>query len=145
MHKLPAVIALSLAVSACSREAPAPMDLGHVNSITDLYAKYGCTRQVSNPVMVTIEELLASPAKFEGRPVRIEGFYYSSFEHSAIYPNAEDGARFNTKRGLWVLEGLPERYKGKRVTVEGIFTARDHGHLGQWPATICNARGFAPR
>jgi hypothetical protein len=40
--------------------------------------------------------------------VRIEGFYYSSFEHSAIYPNAEDGVQFSTQNGLWVLEGLPE-------------------------------------
>lgn len=120
------------------------MDIRYVKSITDLYAKFGCTRPPSNPVMVTIEQLLESPGKYEGRPVRIEGFYYWSFEHTAIYPNAEDGARFNTRSGLWVLEGLPHRYNGKRVTVEGIFTSGTRGHLGQWPATICNARGYAP-
>lgn len=110
-----------------------------------MHAEYGCTRLLSNPVMVTIEQLLASPAKYEGRAVRFDGYYFRDFEHVGIYPAAEDGPQFHTDRGLWVLEGLPERYIGRRVTVEGIFTARSHGHIGQWPATICNVRGFAPR
>jgi hypothetical protein len=149
MHKLPTVIACLLALSACSRgapmPAPAPTELRHVRSVTDLYSEYGCTRTLSNPFMVTIEELLASPTRYEGKPVRIEGFYYSSFEHSAVYPNPDDGPGSHTQRGLWVLEGLPKRYSGKRVTVEGIFTSGTRGHLGQWPATICNVRGYAPR
>ena len=149
MSTRPLSVAILLTLSACSREAPAPKPepalVTRVNSITDLYAKYGCTRAPSNPAMITIGELLRSPNRYEGKPVRIEGFYYSSFEHSAIYPNAGDGVQFSTQNGLWVLEGLPERYSGKRVTVEGIFTSGTRGHLGQWAATICNARGYAPR
>ena len=144
VRKIPTVITFVLALSGCSREEPVPENVSHSYTITDVYAKYGCTRMPSNPAMVTIEELLDSPNRYEGKPVRIEGFYYSTFEHAAIYPNPEDGPHSKTQSGLWVLEGLPKRYSGKHVTVEGIFTSGTHGHLGQWPATICNARGYSP-
>lgn len=124
---------------ACKREEQQPSQF----DINSLYAKYGCERPATNPAPVTIEALVASPGTYDGKPVRVEGFYYRSFEHSAIYSHPGDGEKHNTRNGLWVLGGIPKDLSGRRVTVEGIFTSKVKGHISQWPASMCAVRVVA--
>ena len=83
-----------------------------------------------------IEEVVASPKSFVGKPIEVEGFFYSYFEHSALYSTPESepyGHRFAS--GLWVdsWEGVPDN---QYVRLRGVVTS-NKGHLGQWPATLC--------
>lgn len=126
--RLLAILAAGLA--GCAEpgrvEAPASVDV--------------CARAVVEPETVSIVALLGHPEKFNGRPVRIVGFYHGSFEHSAIYL-AENDFNFRLRaNGLWVAGQVPDALNNQYVLMEGIFSAADRGHLGSWSGGLCNVR-----
>ncbi|MEL1266232.1 hypothetical protein [Pseudoxanthomonas putridarboris] len=80
-----------------------------------------------------IEDLIAHPDLFDAKAIKVSGFYHSSFEHQALYPTPADDI---FEHGLWILGGN-DALKGKRIVVRGVYAPSIHGHLGQWPASIC--------
>ncbi|WP_166213093.1 hypothetical protein [Cognatiluteimonas telluris] len=125
MPKIIAIFLLGLA--GCSQYA----------ETTQATATDACERQVTDPTRTSMVTLLANPGQFEGKPIAVIGFYHESFEHSAIYLSREDFSNFITSNGFWVASKVPEPLNDHYVLLEGIFTAKSHGHLGQWQGMIC--------
>ena len=103
-----------------------------------------CSLDVADPETVSIAALLANPDKFNGRAVRVFGFYHGSFEHSAIYLGETDFRNGLSPNGLWVASGVPKSVNDQYILLEGIFSSGDRGHLGLWSGTICNVVRSAP-
>lgn len=131
--RLLAILAVGLA--GCSPpgpvQAPAAIDV--------------CGLEVVEPETVSIITLLGNPEKFDGRPVRVFGFYHGSFEHSAIYLAENDFRHRLHANGLWVAGQVPDALNDQYVLLEGIFTAADRGHLGLWSGGICNLKRVAAK
>ena len=87
---------------------------------------------------VTITELIARPADLDEKPVKISGYFISSFEHTAIYPTQQEPFSATFSEGLWTLLNTNSRVvSGQHVTLRGIYTTKIRGHGGQWPGSIC--------
>jgi len=113
---------------------------------------------------VTFEQLFADRAKYAGKMVTVEGFYYQGFEvnvlaeelsYSGVAPgHLIPGVVFQgLRRGrmMWVEGGLPmevydkltqqqmlgptERYGKVRMTGEFVF-GRTYGHVGAYDSAI---------
>jgi len=93
----------------------------------------------AEPTDVSMLQLIVQPEKYHGKFIRVQGFLRLEFEGKALYLHREDYANGLTKNGLWVdmLES-PEHMKlnMRYVLIEGVFNARDHGHLGLWSGSI---------
>ena len=103
-------------------------------------------------VDVSLIQLIASPAQFEGKRVRLRGYCHFAFEEKAIYLHREDSEMLNPQNGLWLDTSEPRQdVSDTYVIVEGTFTAREQGHLGLWPGALVQitrlekARGRSPR
>ncbi len=103
-----------------------------------------CERQVSGPQDVSLIALIANPGEFSGKAVSVTGFYRSEFEHSAIYLSRDDALNSIAQSGLWVFGGVPKTLRNRYIRVSGIFNPESHGHLGQWPASICGVTTAVP-
>lgn len=87
---------------------------------------------------IEIADLAAHPAKYDGMFVAVDGFYYSGFELSAIFPSARNPDTSIRHDGLWVTGISPFAKVGRdRVRLFGIVRAREKGHMNLWPASIC--------
>ena len=97
-----------------------------------------CAAASSEPIMVNMSDVTSRPKDFEGKNIRIVGYYYSNFEHDAIYPTQRDPIVSDWGEGIWVY-GLPRfpQAKGERIELVGIFSSQDRGHLDQWPGSVC--------
>jgi hypothetical protein len=89
---------------------------------------------------VSLVELIASPATYDGLRVRVIGWLNLEFEGNAIYLHRDDHAYGLTSNGLWVQlgAGLPPEpgCNGGYALIEGRFDARNPGHLGLWSGAI---------
>ena len=99
------------------------------------------------PRDVTIEELLRFPSKYDGKRVRVTGYYYSESEESNFSEHKGDdieqslsldgSSTFAKDADLhWVDEG--------HATVEGTFFNGPGGHWGEWPGEIQRLTRFIP-
>jgi len=93
------------------------------------------------PLDVSIIQLIAYPEDYDGKFVRLIGFVNLEFEGTIICLHEEDCRRGIMSNCLWVNpsdEILRKRsdYHQKYVLIEGIFSAKDHGHLGMYPGAI---------
>jgi hypothetical protein len=79
-------------------------------------------------------QLIARPADFDGRYVRVHGFYNHEFEGNALYLHREDFEQILSRNGVW-MEGKPESDE-MYILVEGRFNARQHGHMGLFSGEI---------
>lgn len=132
------LLALSCLLLGCTgqgEEAPVdPKNLRPVEWVTDLCADVkGSAQQVS------IADLTTDPGRYDGKVVSVSGYYYSYFEHSAIYSTQEaDPYSYKFSDGLWIQGISPfAGISGEHLEFVGTFSSKDHGHLGQWPGTIC--------
>ncbi|WP_347250750.1 hypothetical protein [Zoogloea sp.] len=94
-----------------------------------------------HPEDVSIIRLVATPEQFDGRLVRVIGYFRAEFEGDSIYLHRQDYLQGITKNGLWVdLEGVKRSTVNQAnqgyVLLEGVFRANDHGHLGLWSGSI---------
>jgi hypothetical protein len=128
---------LFLVMGCSSEDASVARKKIEVNNSSWLNSE-ACRNYDAEGVEVSIADLISNPAQFEGKNVKVNGFYYSGFEHSAIYPSRRDPATSSWNDGLWVY-GLSAwvSFNNKRVTLSGVFSAKRKGHLGQWPGSIC--------
>jgi len=101
-----------------------------------IVASIGASGGQREPEPVSIIQLLATPARYEGRLVQVRGIAHFEFEESALYLHREDADHMNSANGLWLEAGGHDDLSDVFVLVEGRFTARSHGHLGAWPGEI---------
>jgi hypothetical protein len=125
-----------LALVGCDRSSESISDRVPANDL--------CERPVADPQDVSLIALISNPGKFSGKAVSVTGFYRSEFEHSAIYLSRDDALNSIAQNGLWVFGGVPKTLRNHYVRIGGIFNPNSHGHMGQWPASICGVTTAVP-
>jgi len=145
--KIIPLLVLACLSSGCTANGDDARDDAKTSSqiewVTDL-----CPDVKESAQRVSISELVADPSRYNGKVVSVSGYYYSYFEHSAIYSTQEAepyGHKFSD--GLWIQGVSPfAEVSGKYLTLVGAFSSEGHGHLGQWPGTICvtSAKAVSP-
>ena len=92
------------------------------------------------PQEVSLIELVANPARFDGKQVRVTGYLVREFEGDAIYLHRDDYDHGIRRNGLWVTfskDGAELRCKTLRYAfVQGKFVAKNKGHQGLWSGAI---------
>jgi hypothetical protein len=53
-------------------------------------------------IKTSLVRLLAHPEEYNGRRVRLVGYYHSEFEESGLYLTKDDATSHNYQNGLWV-------------------------------------------
>lgn len=91
---------------------------------------------------VTMIELLANPAKYDGKLVRVIGVGNLEFEGNSLSLSKDD-LKYATGNDIWLALGeraLPYdeavAFNGEYVIVEGIFDKDDHGHMDLYRGAI---------
>ncbi len=92
------------------------------------------------PEAVSLVQLIATPEKYQGKPVQVFGFMRLEHEGNAIYLHKEDYENALYKNGLWLTNVDTAEHRAKHnlkyVLVEGTFDGKAHGHFGLWSGTI---------
>ncbi len=95
------------------------------------------------PLAVSLLQLIATPAAFDGKYVRVQGFVRIEHEGTAIYLHREDWEHMLTKNGLWLAasDAAPEGSREAQVNnryalIEGRFSANKKGHRGLWSGSL---------
>jgi hypothetical protein len=97
------------------------------------------------PLESTVHQLLASPAKYDGKRVRLTCYYHEEFEDSSLTEHQGD----NTQNSIW-LSGQSTFAKESdlhwtedgHVAVEGTFASGPGGHWGAFPGEIQRVTKF---
>ena len=101
--------------------------------------------QAQEPTDVTLVRLIANPEKFDGKLIRVIGFLRLEFEGNVLYLHREDYENSILGDGIWV-DVTPVVTKQSTtlnmnyVLLEGIFSARERGHMGMWSGSIKQVR-----
>jgi hypothetical protein len=92
------------------------------------------------PLDISLIELIANPARFDGKQVRVTGYLVREFEGDAVYLHRDDYDHGIRRNGLWLTfskDGADLRCKTLRYAfVQGKFVAKNRGHLGLWSGAI---------
>lgn len=83
--------------------------------------------------MVSLVALLARPREYDGKIVQVVGFAHLEFEGNGLYLHREDFEQGLVKNSVWVdISGQRARLapNDRYVIVEGVFNARNNGHMG---------------
>lgn len=137
MKMLLAVLLLAITTS-CSREDRQVVNTQVAMRGSETLNAEACLPPAPTSESASIANLISNPSRFDGKSVAVTGYYYSRFEHSAIYPSQRDPNTSEWIDGLWLYGLSPFLKRDDRyVTVSGIFSSKDKGHLGQWPGSIC--------
>ena len=118
-----------------------------------LLAGLGATRaagaQESEPVTVSLVQLIATPERYDGKRVLVDGFVWLEFEGDAVYLHKDDYEHALYKNGLWL--DVPERYEKQRRTLRGRyalvvarFDAGSKGHFGMWSGGLRDVERLEP-
>ena len=106
----------------------------------DIYV--GVRRDPSTYQDISLVALLANPAAFDGKAVRVEGFVTLEFEGSAIYLDREAYAAGLRRNAVWV-DGPGSSAREARhspapryAAVDGVFHADAHGHMGAFSGEL---------
>jgi hypothetical protein len=90
---------------------------------------------------VSMIQLIANPEQYEGLPVRLIAFLNLEFEGDALYLHREDYQKSILSNAIWISltkqqVGSLKKLSGGYVLVEGIFRAKDRGHLGMFAGSV---------
>ena len=104
---------------------------------------------VAEPLDVSLINLIATPADFDGKQVRVKGFARVEFEGSAIYLHRDDYLYGIAKNGLWLdLEMASSKSAAsadkRYVLIEGVFSMKEQGHFGMWSGSIKHISRIQP-
>jgi hypothetical protein len=92
------------------------------------------------PQSVSIVELIANKREFDGKNVIVKGYLLVDFENCALYLSEESARKVVTKNGIWISlhdQNINlKKYNKKWIIIEGIFDAKNGGHLGLWSGEI---------
>lgn len=147
-HVHPRIVALGLigwtlgAASMGCRQTPANIvQCGQVRSESDTT----CTLYI--PSLIA---LIATPERYDSKPVRVMGFATLEFEGNALYVTELDFQRALVRNAVWL--DVPDSliHSQSRSTVkgyyiiEGRFRAALHGHMGLFSGAIDSVTRFDP-
>lgn len=95
----------------------------------------------TTPIDVSLIQLIANPADYDGKVVRVIGFLRLEFEGNAVYLHQDDYTNSISKNGLWIeitndMRKKKADFDQKYVMLEGTFNAEMKGHLGLWSGSI---------
>ena len=88
---------------------------------------------------VSIIQLLADPQKYDGKKIRVSGYVHIEDENTGIYLHKEDLTHHLYANGLWIIfleNTFNPECRDQYAVVEGIFDAKNTGHLGLWNGAI---------
>jgi len=88
---------------------------------------------------VTIQQLLKSPATYDGKRVRVTGYYHSEYEESNFSEHKGDDIKQSLSlngRSVFANDADINWIDDGHATVEGTFVNRPGGHWGAWPGEI---------
>lgn len=99
------------------------------------------------PIDISMIRLIANPAAYDGKYVRVIGFVRVEFEGTAVYLHQEDYKLAISKNALWLAidrDNQQAYMKGnqKYVLIEGTFDAKYAGHRGLFSGTIKDIQRF---
>jgi hypothetical protein len=114
-----------------------------------LVATLAFSALAERPQSVSLVQLLASPEKYDGQFVRVEGFLHNKFENSALYLSKGDADYLIGKNALWVSysDGVRLQPRGdadkkkerdllyfdrRFVLLEGRFDKDVRGHMSAY-------------
>ena len=104
---------------------------------------YGKPNQ--NAVPISIVSLIANPDRYHGKYVRVIGAINLEFEGNSICIHKDDVVERISKNCLWLTlnEKLLavntlklRKYNGKYVLLEGVFNAKNAGHLDLYSGSV---------
>lgn len=100
---------------------------------------------------VSLMQLIATPERYHGKLVSVEGYLSVEFEDFGLYLTRDDFEHLNGSNAVWidfkpgVLKGpagmTPNDNKdlsGRFVRLEGTFDAQYHGHMGAFAGSMHN-------
>jgi hypothetical protein len=106
------------------------------------------------PQSVSLIQLIATPEKYNGKFVRVEGYLHYKFEDSALYFTKDHADRLDGRNALWVsyassetIQLQPKEKDGIKyfdcewALLEGIFkyeSDHGHGHMGMFSGELKN-------
>jgi hypothetical protein len=101
------------------------------------------------PKDASIVQLLATPERFDGKPVRVFGFLRLAFEGDALYLHREDDTQGLTRNALWVdrteaMEREQAKLNAHYVLIEATFDAEDTGHMGLFGGALKKVTRIIP-
>jgi hypothetical protein len=94
---------------------------------------------------VSIVSLLANPEKYDGKKVRLIGYFQDRFEGRAIFLTRDDARINNHANSIWVEEvsagtnNAIEPVRKGFIRIDGTFKSYPHGgggHFGMWSGTL---------
>jgi hypothetical protein len=90
---------------------------------------------------LSLTELLANPTFFDGKRVRVSGYYHQEDHCSNLTFSKK--SKGDAKKGIWIDAASTfadtahlDRANNSYITVEGSFSGRPGGNFGVWPASI---------
>ena len=107
------------------------------------YVNYGEANQ--SVKYVSLVSLIANPAAYDGKPVRVIGAFQLEFEGNQLCLHKEDLVHGISKNCVWIEPDLDKvgvsyaklsELNGKYVLVEGTFIQGNHGHMGMFSGAI---------
>jgi hypothetical protein len=97
---------------------------------------------------ISLINLIATPEKYDGKLIQVEGVCAFAFEGEALFLTRDDWKYGSTRNAVWAnydtLDTEPwdprfmSKFHGRRVLVEGYFNSHHHGHLGAYSGAITN-------
>jgi hypothetical protein len=104
---------------------------------------------VADPEAISLSliQLIATPERYDGKKIRIQGFANIEFEGDSLFLNRESCLRHIHKDGLWLhIPGWVEKnqslFHHRYVLLEGKFIADDHGHMSMWNGAVSDITRF---
>jgi len=95
----------------------------------------------SPPEIVSMIDLIANGAKYDGHLVQVGGFISLTWEDDALYLSKQDYAYQNTKNAIWIdideaTEAKLKKYDQRYGFVSGTFSAKQCGHMCLYHGSI---------
>ncbi len=99
------------------------------------------------PETVSLVELIANPAQYDGRAVLVIGFLHLEFEGNELYLHQQDYEEHISKNGIWVdatkeFQGCSGGLNDHYVLMAGLFSARRKGHRSMASGAIAVDRAM---
>jgi hypothetical protein len=94
---------------------------------------------------VSFIQLLANPEKYDGKTIQVIGYLNIEFEGNAIYLHKEDRVHMITHNAFWVRfskdltldkDKAIKDFSGQYVIIVGVFSMKEHGHMGLFEGSI---------
>lgn len=108
-----------------------------------------CATSAPEPQDVSLVQLIATPAKYHGKLVRVIAFLSFKFESQVLYLHQEDFKRLIFRNGIWISvpEGMKvdaENMNGKYVLAVGRYDMNFRGHKSVYSGALTKVERLMP-